>query len=868
MEFKNIKSRMNAAGAALLGRSSGTPTNAASPLTKSDLYIINKIVEEFKDRSRKQIKQWRDSMTLSENIDDPRWYLLQDLYDDTIDAHLASVIDTRKMTTTNHRFYVVDKKSGEQLEEQTQFLDKKWFFDFLDHTLDAIFKKYSVIQILKGTEDPEISFIPRRNVCPQSKRIYLEVSNDRFIDYSLETDVIEINHNSPFGILNDVMPNCIWKKNAMQAWAEFGEKFGMPLISATTPNVKDIPRIELMLKKMGEAAQAVLPHGTTIEVHDMANAGNPKAVYESQGNFHDNQISKRVLGGTMVSDNGSSRSQSEVHERTLDEKISVADQRFARFVVNDKLFPILQSLGFPFDNTKMKFQFDETEELDLTEHWKIVSDAVDKFEWDDKGLEWIAKTFNLPKLGRKAVIPPVPTKANAKASFNSATLIRAMGVACGVALPEYPVQNHPMAAGSNKSLMDDLDVFDEQIASFLYNDNTTEAERMRLLKGKRVSEDLRSGLFSGWGNRRMEVDWNAPDNRALSMMEMNLFHFSESKGRAEVLLLNRLLIDKETNQIRSEADFISQAKQINSTFNETYLSTERDFTIATGQNSARYLEFLAEKNQIPNWKYQTVGDSHVRDSHRVLDGRVFSFDDLAARRLIPPNGYKCRCEELQFPGKPGDMLMSGKDALPILFPNAKQMEMFGINRAEAGVVFRENQMYLGTLKDAQGNKSVGKPINDYIFTDYGLPKWKDFSGTLKPMKLDATITSNNVGELFKNNAGTKDFKAMGWEDYLKRKLIMKEKTFNDHLTPKYLTDQENRPQLFAHLSEMFKSPDEVWMNTFGKGDLVQDQFRYIKFYKDKVAIADCMITNDGLEVKTWYELKDLEEAKRVGLWVK
>lgn len=853
MEFKNFFGRKS--------KSIDTPINAASTLPKSDLYIINKIVDEFKDRSRKQIKQWRDAMTAAENPENPRWYMLQDLYDDTIDAHLASVIDTRKMTTTNHRFYVVDKKSGEQLEEQTQFLDKKWFFDFLDHILDAIFKKYSLIQVLRGTEDPEISFVYRRNVCPQFKRIYLEVSADRFIDYSVETDVIEINHNSSFGILNDVMPNCIWKKNAMQAWAEFGEKFGMPLISATTANVKDIPRIEAMLKKMGEAAQAVLPAGTTITVHDMANAGNPKAVYESQGNFHDNQISKRILGGTMVSDNGSSRSQSEVHERTLDEKISVADQRFARFVVNDQLFPILQSLGFPFDNTKMKFQFDETEELSLTEHWDIVSDAVDKFEFDEKGIEWIAKTFNIPIIGRKAVAPNNTDKTNPKSSFNNATFIRAMGVACGVTLPEYPVQIHPISAGSNKSLMDDLTGFDEQIAKFLYNDNITEAERERLLKGKRIAEDLRSGLFSGWGNRRIEVDWNAPDHRALAMMEMNLFHFSESKGRAEVLLLNRLLIDKETNQIRSEADFIAQAKKINAAFNETYLATERDLTIATGQNSARYLEFMAEKNQINHWEYQTVGDDHVRDEHATLDGRVFSFDDVAARGLWPPNGYKCRCEGIQSVGKPGDKLMKGNDALPIAFPTAKQMEMFGINRAEAGVVFRENQMYMSTLKDANGKTSVNLPINDYTFADYGRKKWKDLRSTLKPLKLDTTITPDNAKELFKENAGKG---LMGFEDYLKRKLIMKKKTFTDHVTGETYI-KEMRPQLFAHISDILDNPSEVYMRI--NIQTKSEQVRYIRFYQDKTIIIDADITNDGLEIQTWYENK-LDDNIRGGLLIK
>ena len=159
----------------------------------------------------------------------------------------------------------------------------------------------------------------------------------------------------------------------------------------------------------------------------------------------------------------------------------------------------------------------------------------------------------------------------------------------------------------HQSLLDQLSVFDELIARFLYNEKTTDAEMERLLKGKLVAEELRSGLFSGWGDRRLEAAWNAPDHRAFALMEMNLFHFSESKGRAEVLLLNRLLIDKEKNQISTEHDFIEAAKKINADFNQTYLSKEYKFAVATGQNTARYLEFFGEKKLINRWEYQTDG---------------------------------------------------------------------------------------------------------------------------------------------------------------------------------------------------------------------------------------------------------------------
>jgi len=252
----------------------------------------------------------------------------------------------------------------------------------------------------------------------------------------------------------------------------------------------------------------------------------------------------------------------------------------------------------------------------------------------------------------------------------------------------------------------------------------------------------------------------------------------------------------------------------------------------------------------------------VRDEHASIDGRVFKFDDKEARRLWPPNGYKCRCEAIQFVGKPGNLAMSGKDALPVVFTNKKQLEQFGFNRADAGVVFNQNQMYLGTLKDTEGTTSVGKPINNYSFADYGLKKFSELRATLEGLKLDKTITPDNVKELFVNNAATNDYKAMGFEDYLKRKLILKEDTFKNHTTGKYIKETENRHQLFAHLEDILKNPSEVYMR-----DVKGGQLRYIKFYNDERIAIDTTITTDALEIETWYFNK-INEDIRQGLWIK
>lgn len=214
-------------------------------------------------------------------------------------------------------------------------------------------------------------------------------------------------HTSPFGIINDVIPNVIWKRDALQAYAEFSERFGKPLITATTHNQADAPKISKSLVALGDSGTGVLPTGTTIEVHDLANAGNPEKTYIENAKLQDNQVSKRMIGSTTIVDEGANRAQTQVHLGTLDDKITQSDRRSMMFCINDQLFPVLQSLGFPFNPDTMEFVFDETEDLTLNQQWEITKSAIEAgYEMDAEELK---KTFNLPITGKKQVQNPSNT---------------------------------------------------------------------------------------------------------------------------------------------------------------------------------------------------------------------------------------------------------------------------------------------------------------------------------------------------------------------------------------------------------------------------------------------------------------------------
>lgn len=369
----------------------------ATTLKKQDKAIIVSLAKEFTDRSRADIQKWRKALNAAANPENPRWSLYQDLVDNLMnDGHLKATIQVRKAATLSNRFIVRSKKTGKEVPEKTTLLHKAWFHKILASSFDAFLRGYTVLELI----DPvsmEWAVIPRRNIAPQLGRVYFEVFGDKFAEYkspAFKDHVIEFAPDDYFGLLNDVIPQLIWKRNAQQTWADFSERFGIPLITATTNKTdkQQLDRIETMLKALGQSAQAVLPEGTVITIHDQATKGDPYKVFQEQIKTANEEISKRLLGGTMLTDNGSSRSQSEVHERTLDYKISENDRMSIEFFVNDTVMTLLQAHGFAFTEDD-EFIFDRSEDLTLKEHWSIVSDALNHYEIDQN---WVGETFNIP----------------------------------------------------------------------------------------------------------------------------------------------------------------------------------------------------------------------------------------------------------------------------------------------------------------------------------------------------------------------------------------------------------------------------------------------------------------------------------------
>ena len=813
-------------------------------LSKDDLAIITKLAQEFKDRTRKDIQTWVQSKQSIE-AEVPRWAQLQDLFDYLKpDGHFGSQVGLLIAAVRCTPYFIRDKKTKALNADKTDAIKKEWFFNLLADLLEASLYKYTLVQFpnyKKG--DMKYSKIPRRNVIPQKRIILKEVSGDigySFDDPAWADSFVYIEHQSEFGIMDDIVKDLIWKKNSRESWAEFSEKFGIPLVSATTTtrDKKEIARINAMLKALGEAATAVLPQGSQITIHDSAAKGDPYNVYLKSIELSNSEISKRIVGGTMVSDNGSSHSQSQTHERGF-MMISEENKIILEFVINNQVLPKMK--GYSEND---EFSFDRTERLSLKDQWDIVKGMLEQGAVISP--KWISERFGVP-------IDEIEKKV--AENFKQAPTATAIAVgASGIVWPSYKATSCSKCSSLPQAAWFDIPglvELSEIILQNLWAGKDTIKEQ--ILKALLVGNRLRDGLFEGWGKRRTQITYNATDHRALAAMEYNLFHFSATREKAGVLALNQMLLNKEELKIATYQDFQKQAAPLLQDLNVNHLKTEFNFTVATAQNASRYNQFLSEADTVTSFvQYQTVGDDHVRPKHALLDDRIFSINDPEARKLWPPNDFGCRCEFLQFLDDVKGRVTSGTEGMKLIGWSDKQKKDFGINRGDVGQVFTAAQQYI------QDN-GLGETINSMTYKKYGLQSFTDIKKNYPPLKLDQTITKDNVKDLFQKIPG-EDY--MGFTDHLGRKPILKEKVFTDHTTdPVYLKEQ--RHQLFPHVKDVLEQPDEVYLFDYKKDSF---QSRYIKFYGDKALVVETKLGGKNLEIASWFEMKK-DEAARYGLLI-
>ena len=192
-------------------------------------------------------------------------------------------------------------------------------------------------------------------------------------------------------------------------------------------------------------------------------------------------------------------------------------------------------------------------------------------------------------------------------------------------------------------------------------------------------------IKKGYGKGLADVEWNSPDFKTLEKLVENVFKFSASKNYNTLRDMSLLL--KDGDGVRSFDDFRKEVDKLNIKYNHNWLRTEYNQAVSSSQCAARWTEYgkRAEKN--PFLQYHAVMDANTRAEHAALNGVIKRYDDDFWDEYYPPNGWGCRCEVIQLPGK--NYKETPKEDMKF----CKVDEAFKVNVGKTGKIFSEEHPY-------------------------------------------------------------------------------------------------------------------------------------------------------------------------------
>lgn len=292
---------------------------------------------------------------------------------------------------------------------------------------------------------------------------------------------------------------------------------------------------------------------------------------------------------------------------------------------------------------------------------------------------------------------------------------------------------------------------------------------------------------------QVAADFTTPDAEMLTRLVRDVWHFSGAKNYQEMRDLTLALKD-EHGKLREFTDFKEAANGIIDKYNETWLKTEYNFAVSASQSAARWTEFEKDADIIPNLMYQTVGDDHVRISHRVLDGIIRPLNDSLWNTHYPPNGWGCRCEAVQ------SLEGYGKVTPNKNIPVVPIPDMFQTNLAKTGLIYPKNHPYYLGVPRAEISKALAylPPKDTFIDIDFGSDVVLDIHPLHGDKELSANIDLSRLLKQFDPKAEIKLMPIISENDMNARKLFYPEGYLNKFPTKNADTLYNGKPFEFEN----------------------------------------------------------------------
>lgn len=231
-----------------------------------------------------------------------------------------------------------------------------------------------------------------------------------------------------------------------------------------------------------------------------------------------------------------------------------------------------------------------------------------------------------------------------------------------------------------------------------------------------IVEYMRKGVYEGYGTeyntllKQAEINPGAygEDLELLEKLRSNAYMFSAAKTYAMTKEISSLLVDDETNTIRTKREFNDVARETYDNWNDSRGETEYSTAIGQAYAAQQWSDIVERKAALPNLRYSAIGDAC--EICAPLDGLIAPVDDPVWRSIAPLNHFHCKCLVLS---EDDDVDLTDSVEKQELYDHAmsKMDPVFQSNPGIDGMVFNEHHPFFEEARaDMRGADNFGFDI--------------------------------------------------------------------------------------------------------------------------------------------------------------
>ena len=290
------------------------------------------------------------------------------LYDEILrDDQVKSCFQQRRLAVTQAEWEVEPASENAEDTAAAEFIKEQFqhnirFDEITDKMLFGIFYGYAVGECIWSSDGNRIS-LDALKVRERSRFKFDMDGNLRLINIDHPNGMLlperkfwvfntgADHSDNPYGVglAHSLYWPTFFKRNGIKFWLIFLEKFGMPTAAAKLPPGQAADPIERgkaleALDAIQSDSGVVVPDNIVIDLIEAARSGT--ADYDALCARMDKAISKVILSQTMTTDDGSSRSQAEVHQGVA-ESVIKSDADLICESLNQQVVKWLTEWNFP-----------------------------------------------------------------------------------------------------------------------------------------------------------------------------------------------------------------------------------------------------------------------------------------------------------------------------------------------------------------------------------------------------------------------------------------------------------------------------------------------------------------------------------------